>query len=917
MAPKKVGISRGGLGSNTNTTNTTRVTRSQGLNQGGNGTAGPSTGGGANPYAPGTSITQLVTLAGPSSQRATSTPPTGASQIDPRPGESPASFERRRLQREHMSASQAARRARMRARVLAAEAAEGQEPKRKLARGEIVDRLNECSARVTRSAVERDEELGNCPHCARGQTWPRKCYGGDECIECEARGFTCVRGNKRFFDRTRERQMQGLDAWRPHEDQCRQCKSRGSQCWMPNMKLPGPCDQCRVDGLECDITPLPVRRCRNCHWEHKCIECASNQLRCDGQIPCFVCVRKGIQCAGLKPDGSCPDIHMAVYGTGLPPQPHRTTVVPSTEEKNWPPPSGRLQIPGNYIVPPNDQGIQPVISFGPARLSSPGPAPGPSSDLTNIQETLDPPLEQLTLGQETSPPVEAGPSAQGGPQDPGARAAYLSRFRTSLYNPFDDDKPPCSHCAADPENRICDQDTPCWECSLRGITEPEDCRTSRPCELCFMNELPCDAGSPCQHCMFLGFGADECRPEGISPQRYFPDDNPDDSDDEPYIHIPGADQVPEFQYSCAFCVAYGFQGCNPQDATCMACMQHGRTSLQCRFEQRCNRCTELDVPCDGKMPCSLCATADGLTSMMCLGRGDTSLQVVSNMPPENVGYDVPKGEGGDYPGFDAFGFQLPIGGANNPFDPADPMLPFIDPAILAANQGIPGQPILPQENVPLVPPQGFFYPPAHVRGELLNHYRIRTDVYNSGRFNPGPGAHVDWRPWVDFYRCRETLEDGMPCLKLPTMVCDGGEEHADDNWCVCEWCRKLAEERTAHLLEEIQEKKNLFCCSTCSQAQMTQFNNGVGLQNMETLMDHHCDCDAQMRAWLCYACRYKAIHLVGNRMIATRELLTRDSDNAILCPRCGVGPGNKEAAYTLANGVARCSSCWSWINYAR
>ena len=94
-------------------------------------------------------------------------------------------------------------------------------------------------------------------------------------------------------------------------------------------------------------------------------------------------------------------------------------------------------------------------------------------------------------------------------------------------------------------------------------------------------------------------------------------------------------------------------------------------------------------------------------------------------------------------------------------------------------------------------------------------------------------------------------------------------------------------------MAEIEEKKNLFCCDTCSQAQSNMFNSGQGFENMEMLVDYYCDCDTQVRAWLCYPCRYKAIHAVGNRMISTRKKLTRDSDNAILCPRCGVEPGNK------------------------
>lgn len=945
MPPRKVGISRGGLGSRNLPPPSDRVTRSQGRNRGGHGTAQPAPPQAPvtpvmNPYAAGTTLSQIVT---PPAQRAASSPapaPRRAStQIEPRPGEDPASFERRRKQREQMSAAQQARRVRMRAAVEAARVATGDEPRRKVPRLEIVDALNVCSARVTRSAIERDEELGNCTHCSRGQTWPMKCHGGDECIECEVRGYTCIRAGRRGLDKTRERQLRGVELWRPHADQCRQCKSRGIQCWMPNMRIPGSCNQCTGAGLECDITPLEVRRCRVCHWEHKCIECARNHLRCDGKTPCFVCVRKGIECVGLKPDGSCPDIPMSTYGTGLPPCPHRTTVLPSNEEKNWPPPSGRLEIPDNGYYP-GVPGPSPGPTERPVEGSTPAPPVGLSTSSPFRGGTSSPYGKSSSpFGQQSPSPfkptprargqppgpgssaqgqfAQPGPSVQGQAPEPGAHAIDPTKYRTSLYNPFDDDKPPCSHCAADPTNRLCDQGTPCHECFRRGIIEPEDCRTSRPCELCFMNEMPCDAGSPCQNCTFLGFGPEECRPEGISEQRYFPDDNPDDSEDEPYIHIPGAGQVPEFEYGCAFCVAYGIEGCNPKDRPCLPCMQQGRTAMQCRFEERCNRCVELNVPCDGKMPCSLCATADGLTSMMCLGRGDTSLARTNNIVPyEGEGYDIPMGEAGDYPVLAGFGLGLHMGGANNPFAPAEQQQ-YIDPAALGPPQGIPGQSILPQENVPLVPPGGFFYPPPHVREDLLPHYRVRVDVYNSGRFDPAPGAHVDWRPWTDFYRCRETLEDGLPCLKLPTILCDGGEEHADDNWNVCEWCHKDAETKTAHLMWEIEEKKNLFCCDTCSQAQMIKFRSGTGFENGEMLVDHHCDCDSQIQAWCCYACRYKAVHMVGNRMIKTRELLTRDSDKAILCPRCGVEPGNKEAANTLANGVARCSSCWWWINYAK
>lgn len=928
MPPKK-GISQGGLGSRTGLRSQTGANPPE-----------PGAGqGGAPPFDPNNANAPSAFLPGipgaPPRPGATPTPSLSvASQIQPRLGEDPESFARRLKSREQMTAMQAARRARMRAVAEAAEAARGGaeevEPKRKMPRRVLVDKLNEAETRVTRSAIERDEELGNCPHCSRGQTWPLKCHGGDECIECEARGIMCIRANKRHFDINRARQLQGVEPWHADEDQCRQCKSRGSRCFMPKMMLPGPCDLCRLSGLDCDISPLPVRRCRNCHWEHKCVECARNHLRCDGKNPCLVCLRRNIPCEGLKPDGSCPDIPMSTYGTGLPPPPQRTNVRVAKDMHYWPPPSGRLEVPGNGLIPGANGGqaidsgpaAEPYVSpyapvagpsSGPVAGPSPGPVAGPSPGPV-AGPSSDPfagPSSSPPGGPSQSPPVAAGPSSQPPGRDP---AFNPSNIRTSLYNPFDDDKPPCSHCRAGPQNRICDQDTPCWECSRRGIVEAENCRTSRPCELCFMNELPCDAGSPCQHCMYLGFGADECRPEGLGPQRYFPDGDPDESDDELYIHLPGQQ---ESDYSCAFCVAYGFQGCDPQDRPCLPCIEHGRTAQQCRFEERCGRCIELDVPCDGKMPCSLCATADGLTSMMCLGRGDTTMPGTIINEPAEEGYDIPMGERGDYPPLAGFGYQFPPRGGNNPFaPPQEPPQGHVDPGALVA-QGPQGQSILPQYDVPLVPPGGFFLPPPHVRETLLPHYRIRTDVYANGQFNPQPGAHVNWQPWTENFRCKETLPTGQVCNVLPTMDCDGGEEHGDEGWCICAECRRLADERTAHLMEEIEEKKNLFCCATCSQAQMIRFNNGTGFENMEMLVDNHCDCDAQMRTWLCYACKYNVIHTVGNRMISTREQLTRDADNAILCPRCGVEPGNKEAAYTLANGVAKCSSCWSWINYAK
>ncbi|ELR03763.1 hypothetical protein GMDG_06390 [Pseudogymnoascus destructans 20631-21] len=541
MPPQK-GVSQGGLGSRT------------GLrSQGGTNPPDPGAGAGAPPLDPNNQCAPGILPPGPlyghGVQRATLTPSLStASQIQPRPGEDPGSFERRRKAREQMSAMQAARRARVRAVAEAAEATRGsgevEEPKRKRPRRELVDKLNAGATRVTRSAIERDEELGNCPHCSRGQTWPLKCHGGDECIECEAREIVCIRANRRQFDINRARQLQGVEPWRPDIDQCRQCKSRGGRCFMPNMMLPGPCDLCRLSGLECDISPLPKP-------------------------------------PTLRRQNPLLDIPMSTYGTGLPPAPQRMNVRPSADMRNWPPPSDRLEVPGNVAIPGVLRGYQ-VLNFGPGHPGVAGPAvepyvspyppaagpavgifappvAGPSSEPPSgpvagpSSEPFARPSSEPFAGPSQSPPVEAGPSSQPLGQGPGINP---NNFRNSLYNPFNDDKPPCSHCAADLENRICDQDSPCWECSVRGIVEAEDCRTSRPCELCFMNEMPCDAGSPCQHCMFLGFGADECRPEGLGPQIYFPD-NPEESDDEPYIHLTGQ---PEFDYSCAFCVAYGFEG---------------------------------------------------------------------------------------------------------------------------------------------------------------------------------------------------------------------------------------------------------------------------------------------------------------------------------------------------------------------
>ncbi|KFY35491.1 hypothetical protein V494_05868 [Pseudogymnoascus sp. VKM F-4513 (FW-928)] len=630
---------------------------------------------------------------------------------------------------------------------------------------------------------------------------------------------------------------------------------------------------------------------------------------------------------------------MSTYGTGLPPHPLRTSVRPLPEQRNWPPPSGRLEIPYNpQLTGVVNTGPQPPGIAGP----SPGPAPGSSPpDFAGPSPGPAPgssPPELPGGGGGSSEEEGQNDQEEPLPRDPNFDP---NNIRESLYNPYDDDKPPCSHCAADIHNRVCDQDTPCWECLRRHIVEAEDCRTSRPCEFCFMNEMPCDAGTPCQHCMFLGFGADECRPEGISEQRYFPNPpDPNESDEEPFIHPLGYEEGAEFDYSCAFCVAYGFKRCNPQDRPCLTCVQYGRTEQQCRFEERCGRCLELDLPCDGKMPCSLCATADGLTSMMCLGRGDTTMPGVNDPVPE--GNDIGMGEGGDYPGipgyenayppqeqnnvfglgpgdplqqeFDPFGPNNPQQQPFDPFGPDDPpQQEFIDPNRLPA--GVPGQSILPQNEVPRAPPGGFFQVPAHVRTALLPHYRIRTDVYTNGNFDPIPGGHVSWNDWDPQFRCKVTLASGLPCHNLPTIDCDGDEEHGDEKFGVCTRCRNRAVEYTAYLMGEVEEKKNLFCCATCSQAQMIAFTER-GFQDGELLVDNHCDCDAQMRAWLCFGCRSKVIHTVGNRMISTRERLTRDSDNAILCPRCGVEPGNKEAAYTLARGLAKCSSCWSWINYA-
>ncbi|KFZ07554.1 hypothetical protein V501_06353 [Pseudogymnoascus sp. VKM F-4519 (FW-2642)] len=753
MPPKK-GVSQGGLGSRT------------GLrSQGGTNTnpPEPSAGAGApafdpnNPYAPGALPPR--SFYGPGFQGPTPTPSLSTpSQLQPRPGEDPAAFERRRETRNRLNAMQRERRARSRAAAEAALAAEDDgddgdggeaaaEPrKRKGPRKLLVDRINEAATRVTRSAVERDEELGNCLHCSRGPTWPLKCHGGDECIECE---------------RMKVRPTVDMRNWPPPS---------GRLEISGNVAIPGAPREYQV-------------------------------------------LNVGAGYPGVA--GPAPGAYVSPYaGPG-----------PAAEPAAGP-----------------TVGIFPPPVAGPSLGPSPGPVPGPSSGPFVVAGQLSDPF----VGPSQSPPVAAGPSSQPLGQNSGSNP---NNFRNSLYNPFDDDKPPCSHCRADPQNRICDQDTPCWECSQRGILEPEDCRTSRPCELCFMNELPCDAGSPCQNCMFLGFGADECRPEGLGPQQYFPD-NPEESDDEPYIRLPGQ---PEFDYSCAFCVAYGFQGCDPRDRPCLPCIQHGRTALQCRFEERCVRCIELDVPCDGKMPCSLCANADGLTSMTCLGRGDTTMPGTFINEPPQEGDDIPMGEGGDYPPPDGFGYQFPPQGGNDPFAPPGVPQEYVDPAALVA-QGIPGQSILPQEEVPRVPPGGFFFPPAHVRETLLPHYRIRTDVYANGQFDPQPGAHVNWRPWNENFRCKETLASGYVCNVLPTMDCDGGEEHGDATWGVCGACRVRAEESTAQLLEEIEEKKNLFCCSTCSQAQMNKFLSGTGFENSETLVDNHCDCDTQMRAWLCYAC---------------------------------------------------------------
>ncbi|KFY55211.1 hypothetical protein V497_07142 [Pseudogymnoascus sp. VKM F-4516 (FW-969)] len=758
-----------------------------------------------NPYVPGTSLEDLVgnpaapgfnpfqpgAPVAPLNQTAASTRPLTPSRITPRDGEDPATFERRASARQKASEYQARRRAQLRAIKEAAEGNDSAEPKRKLPRALLIQRLNECSARVTRSQVERDEELINC----------------------------------------------------------------------------------------------------------------------------------------LKPDGSCPDIPISVYGTGLPPAPVRNAVLPSHDARNWPPPSGRLEIAENRPTGPYFQAVSSA-PVGPQDIVGAGPVAGPPVGLfaapggpyISPYEQVAGPSSGSVAGPSSSPPgsdppgVLPGSSSPVDPQlDPPPAGIDLSNFPSSLYSPFDDVKPPCSWCRVDPGNRVCDDGTPCRECSKRGIIQTEECRTSRPCETCFMNEIPCDIASPCQNCLFLGFTADECRAEGLSEQRYFPNDDPDE--EEPYIELPGQVAVPEYNYSCAFCIAYGYDGCDPRDRPCLPCMQHQRTALQCRFEERCARCMELDVPCDGNFPCSLCATADGLTSMMCLGRGDRTMPGGNNNDNDEPleGDDIPMGEAGDYPDFEGFGNGLFPQVANNPFAPAEPPEGYVDPnALVVQQQGG----VLPQDQVPLVPPGGFFTPPEHVRSDFLRHYRIRSDVLNNGYFNPVPGAHVNWSDWADEFRCEATLANGQFCGNLPTIYCDGDTEHGDKGMCVCERCRSLADEQAALLMEEIEAKKNLFCCATCSQAQMTKFNNGTGFENMETLVDYHCECDTQMRSWLCYPCKYKVIHAVGNRMITTREALTRDTDGAILCPRCGVEPGNKEAAYHLAKGVARCSSCWWWINYA-
>lgn len=61
--------------------------------------------------------------------------------------------------------------------------------------------------------------------------------------------------------------------------------------------------------------------------------------------------------------------------------------------------------------------------------------------------------------------------------------------------------------------------------------------------------------------MFLGFGAEECRPDGVMPQRYFPGVPEEllepDFEQNPFLVEQLPDEAPEFAYSCAFCVAYG------------------------------------------------------------------------------------------------------------------------------------------------------------------------------------------------------------------------------------------------------------------------------------------------------------------------------------------------------------------------
>ncbi|KFY07197.1 hypothetical protein V491_08547, partial [Pseudogymnoascus sp. VKM F-3775] len=75
---------------------------------------------------------------------------------------------------------------------------------------------------------------------------------------------------------------------------------------------------------------------------------------------------------------------MSTYGTGLPPCPPRKAVIQTSDERNWPPPSGRLEIPLDPYQPEHpayyggNQGTDPPGFAGPAprdQPSSAGPAP--------------------------------------------------------------------------------------------------------------------------------------------------------------------------------------------------------------------------------------------------------------------------------------------------------------------------------------------------------------------------------------------------------------------------------------------------------------------------------------------------------------------------------------------------------------